>query len=317
MGQCFVSKVAILPGDGGYLRLGDEEVKFGINKAKGRRDYMEDFITVGHDEEYVEDALFFGLFDGHGGSRVAEFCSSNMLEVFAARLTGAGCGNNVNRLHPQAFKKLITDVFIEVNRKSETLGPLLVRPVQSFMTPRKPEYLRTIDLMGTTASAVFLTPEYIHIAHVGDSRCILVRENQVAFATVDHRPDDDKERIVSAGGHVTNGRVNGSLAISRAIGDKSFNKDNCKPEDQVVLSIPEVESIKRDGKDQFIIMASDGIWDVMGSTAVANFVLREIIERKQNVVQCTVGLLNHCLNRLCSGDNCSLVIIDVRKNKTK
>lgn len=75
---------------------------------------------------------------------------------------------------------------------------------------------------------------FIYVANAGDSRCVLSVEGKNEDLSKDHKPDDELElnRIKNAGGAVTNGRVNGNLNLSRALGDLTFkeNKD-LKPEE--------------------------------------------------------------------------------------
>lgn len=46
--------------------------------------------------------------------------------------------------------------------------------------------------------------------------------------SVDHKPETDteKERILKAGGYITNGRINGNLNLSRALGDLEYKRDD-------------------------------------------------------------------------------------------
>lgn len=80
--------------------------------------------------------------------------------------------------------------------------------------------------------------------------------------TTDHKPDDEKElnRIKKAGGEVFDGRVNGNLNLSRAIGDLEFKGNkNLKPEEQMITSKPDVVRKPLAGVDT-ILMGCDGIF---------------------------------------------------------
>lgn len=83
----------------------------------------------------------------------------------------------------------------------------------------------------------------------------------------DHKPDvpSEKRRVTRAGGFVEEGRVNGVIAISRAIGDWEYKNTNLKAEDNMVSSFPEVivETLRPD--HDFMIIACDGIWDCLTS----------------------------------------------------
>ena len=90
---------------------------------------------------------------------------------------------------------------------------------------------------------------------------------------MDHKPTGEREhsRITRAGGYVEYSRVNGNLALSRALGDYGY-KTNTKlqPEEQVVTANPDVEVRKLSNDYEFILIACDGIWDVLTSQVCCN-----------------------------------------------
>lgn len=91
----------------------------------------------------------------------------------------------------------------------------------------------------------------------------------------DHKPSNESEakRIVAAGGWVEFNRVNGNLALSRALGDFVFKRNEKKSaEEQIVTAYPDVvvKDIREDL--EFIVLACDGIWDVMTNEEVVQFV---------------------------------------------
>ncbi|XVE58656.1 hypothetical protein DITRI_Ditri04bG0186200 [Diplodiscus trichospermus] len=135
-----------------------------------------------------------------------------------------------------------------------------------------------VALGGSTAVVALLTPEHIVVANCGDSRAVLSRGGKAIPLSFDHKPDrsDELERIEAAGGRVifVNGaRVEGILAMSRAIGDKYL-----KP---VVTSEPEITFTKREPEDECLILASDGLWDVMSSDLACE-VARECLKEGSN-----------------------------------
>ena len=95
----------------------------------------------------------------------------------------------------------------------------------------------------------------------------------------DHKPTnkEETERIVAAGGFVEFGRVNGNLALSRAIGDFEFKQNfSLAPEKQIVTVNPEILTHKLDGEEEFFVLACDGIWDCLSSQQVIDFVRRAV-----------------------------------------
>jgi len=77
---------------------------------------------------------------------------------------------------------------------------------------------------GCTATTVIITPTEIYCANAGDSRTVISKNNQAFDMSVDHKPDDPEERkrIYNANGYVEESRVNGMLALSRAMGDFEY-----------------------------------------------------------------------------------------------
>lgn len=71
----------------------------------------------------------------------------------------------------------------------------------------------------------------------------------------------EKNRITAAGGFVDFGRVNGNLALSRAIGDFEFKKSaDLPPENQIVTAFPDVEEHDITEEDEFLVIACDGMY---------------------------------------------------------
>lgn len=128
---------------------------------------------------------------------------------------------------------------------------------------------------GSTAAVVMLSPQYVYFVNCGDSRTLLCRDGQVIFYTEDHKPVNprEKERIQNAGGSVTQHRVNGSLAMSRSLGDFDFKEVGWRSQtEQLVSPEPEVYELERSPQDEFLIVACDGVWDAIGNEDLCAFV---------------------------------------------
>uniref|UniRef100_A0A8B9SNM4 Protein phosphatase, Mg2+/Mn2+ dependent 1A n=1 Tax=Anas platyrhynchos TaxID=8839 RepID=A0A8B9SNM4_ANAPL len=130
-------------------------------------------------------------------------------------------------------------------------------------------------------------------------------------STADHKPSNplEKERIQNAGGSVMIQRVNGSLAVSRALGDFDYKCVHGKgPTEQLVSPEPEVYEIERSEEDdQFIILACDGIWDVMGNEELCDFV-RSRLEVTDDLEKVCNEIVDTCLYK-GSRDNMSVILI--------
>lgn len=111
---------------------------------------------------------------------------------------------------------------------------------------RMPEFDKGEDKSGSTAVACLITPSHVYLINCGDSRAILVSGQKVALGTYDHKPinPNERERIQNAGGSVMIQRVNGSLAVSRALGDYEYKcVEGRGPCEQLVSPEPEVFAI--------------------------------------------------------------------------
>lgn len=128
---------------------------------------------------------------------------------------------------------------------------------------------------GSTAVCALISPNQIFVANCGDSRAVLCNNKRPTFSTQDHKPvlPSEKERIQRAGGSVMIQRINGSLAVSRALGDYEFkNVEGKGPCEQLVSPEPEVFVIDRHEDDEFLVLACDGVWDVMSNEDICSFI---------------------------------------------
>ncbi|XP_076805049.1 protein phosphatase 1G-like [Clavelina lepadiformis] len=140
---------------------------------------------------------------------------------------------------------------------------------------------------GTTAVVALLHGFQLHVANAGDSRCVLCRKDGKAFdMSDDHKPEDETElsRIKAAGGHVNlQGRVNGGLNLSRAIGDHCYKTNKDLPlEEQMISAMPDVRSVVLDPDDEFMVLACDGVWNVFTSQEVVDFVRDRLNSQESN-----------------------------------
>lgn len=127
------------------------------------------------------------------------------------------------------------------------------------------------NFTGCTATVVLITKNEIYCANAGDSRTVLGRSNGPKMCEAlsdDHKPENpgERARIEAAGGFVEENRVNGSLNLSRSMGDFEYKSKRERPytEQQVIVD-PEIKKVARQANDQFILLACDGIWDCVTS----------------------------------------------------
>ncbi|GMI04445.1 hypothetical protein TrVE_jg7478 [Triparma verrucosa] len=157
---------------------------------------------------------------------------------------------------------------------------------------------------GSTVCGVKWDEEVIECVNLGDSRAVVVRgDGKVEQISKEVSVEEDRERIEKAGMKIVEGRVQRkegeSIAMSRAMGDWDYKKTEPKG----IVATPCVERVGRDGAE-FIVVACDGIWDVMKNEEVGEFVKGF----GGGVVECADALCREAWKR-GSEDNCSVVIV--------
>jgi len=259
---------------------------YGVGSMQGWRCEMEDahYAKTGL-SEYLDEWSFFAVFDGHAGCKVSEHCAKHLLEYII----------NTEEFKTGEYGKGIRTGFLHLD---ETMRQL-------------PELTADAEKCGgTTAVCAFVSSDHLYIANCGDSRAVLCRNGVPIFATQDHKPvlPEEKERIHRAGGSVMIQRVNGSLAVSRALGDYDFKNVKEKGQcEQLVSPEPEIFCQNRQSNDEFLVLACDGIWDVMSNEAVCSFI-HSRLKITNDLENISNQVIDTCLNK-GSRDNMSIIII--------
>ena len=238
-------------GEGEEFTVSDSSVTCFGARCRGRRAYQEDTLSV---KEIRKGCTFMGVYDGHGGALCSKICKE--------------------RIHCKVIQQL-----------TDSVDPQIALRV-AFLETHTEFIEETDDLSGSCACAVLLYNGILHIANVGDCRAVLGSSVdgstiQSTRLTNDQKPDreDERERITAAGGVVETGaggvwRVKAPpwpsqpgtmrLAVSRAIGDRAFG--------DLVPAEPELDTHQLCQEDQFIVIASDGVWDKMTDDDVCEHV---------------------------------------------
>jgi serine/threonine protein phosphatase PrpC len=135
----------------------------------------------------------------------------------------------------------------------------------------------------------------------------------------DHKPslEEETERIVAAGGFVFMDRVNGELAMSRALGDFQYkSNDNLSLDKQQVIAYPDVSIHERIDDDKLLLLACDGIWDVLENHEAISYlndiILKEKIEETSEKM--AESLIRLALNAN-STDNLSAIVVKLNSSK--
>lgn len=272
---------------------------YGLSTMQGWRINMEDAHTTVLDlnegEDGADKVAFFAVYDGHGGEKIAIFTGDNLYKIVKKQEQYAA------KNYGQALK----DAFLAAD--VEILEDDVLKNDQS----------------GCTATTVIITDKKIICANAGDSRTVMSVNGAVKPLSFDHKPNNEGEhaRICAAGGFVDIGRVNGNLALSRAIGDFDFKKSaDLPPEEQIVTAFPDVIEHELTDDDEFVVLACDGIWDCLTSQQVVEIVRRGINERL-SLTKIAEALIDICLapNSYGSGigcDNMSVIVVALLNGKT-
>jgi serine/threonine protein phosphatase PrpC len=298
--------------------IGEDEGKgmcYGLSAMQGWRSHMEDdhvqLLSLSPDLPHLS---LFGVYDGHGGEMVAHYMAKHFPDHLLA----------TNKLTPDQSK-------VEAQAKDAFEAALMSIDAELRALP---DVESGKDQSGSTAVMTLLSPTHVVCSNTGDSRAVLSRGGEAVALSDDHKPDNaiEKERVMAAGGEVKFGRVNGDLAVSRAVGDFVYKRcETQPPERQAVTAFPEIRAFERDPKDQFVILACDGIWDVMSSQQVVSKVL-DLLQngrppkpppppgdedpdaepppppREWDLGAVCEALIDHCLE-LGSRDNMSVIIV--------
>ncbi|KIW70909.1 hypothetical protein, variant [Phialophora macrospora] len=304
MGQTLSEPVVEKISDSGA----DDCVYYGLSAMQGWRISMEDAHAAVLDLQAEGKSkspqaaapdkrlAYFGVYDGHGGEKVAQFAGENIHKIVAKQ--DAFAKGDIEQALKDGF--LATDRAILNDARYED------------------------EVSGCTASVGIISKDKIWVANAGDSRTVLGVKGRAKPLSFDHKPQNEgeKARISAAGGFVDFGRVNGNLALSRAIGDFEFKKSaDLSPEQQIVTAFPDVITHEISPDDEFLVIACDGIWDCQSSQAVIEFVRRGIAA-KQELHSICENMMDNCLasNSETGGvgcDNMTMIVIALLNGKNK
>lgn len=317
----------------------DSPPLWGLTSICGKRSEMEDAavvlprfsgipsrmlmdVPIGSTRNQNLTAHIFGVYDGHGGSQVANYCCERLhlalAEIVKEDLHIESVGGNWKEQWEKTLLSCFQKVDDEIGGtiKSDTA-------VESEFAPIAPE------AVGSTAVVAILCPANIIVANCGDSRAVLCRGKSPMPLSVDHKPnrEDEYSRIEALGGKVINWdghRVSGVLAVSRSIGDRHLRP--------YVIPVPEIMFVTRAKEDECLILASDGLWDVMTNEEVCDVARRRILlwhkknggtmtskERSEDKADPAAQDAAEYLTRIAlqrgSRDNISVIVVDLKAQR--
>lgn len=247
----------------------------GVYSIQGARPHMEDTYQAALNIAGYQKTAFFAVFDGHGGSRASEFCAAKLHELLAK----------------QPF----------VERPVFSLKSIFKQLDSTWYTQSQRHNWDD----GSTAISALIIGNTLFVANVGDSRAVLCSNGKAIPMSHDHKPsrEDEKQRIESAGGRIIyygTWRVEGVLAVTRAVGDRRLKR--------FVTAVPEIKQRRIRADDEWLILASDGVWDVMSNQEACD-VIRNAKDGKEAALMLTSQSFDKG-----SQDNITSLVIDLRRH---
>jgi len=266
----------------------------GFESVQGRRVTMEDAHVVLEDVNQpfnlhasVQRA-YYAVYDGHGGKNAADMTADILHKNIIT--DPAFLNGNIEQALKDGFDK--TDKAILHKAEKEKWSH------------------------GTTAVVGVIIGNTLYIANTGDSEAVLAQQEGGGgdaigsiLLTEKHKPNapSEKKRIEEAGGQVVFGRVLGSLAVSRALGDMDFKHPYNKAEGHFVSGEPYIHKLELTPLNPFIVIACDGLWDKVTYEEAVEFVAKAKHEGK-DPTETSQLLVKHALD-LGSFDNITIIVV--------
>ncbi|KZT12047.1 PP2C-domain-containing protein [Laetiporus sulphureus 93-53] len=278
---------------------GNHIFHYGVSEMQGWRYSMEDVHTVvlNLDEGRSESNAFFAVYDGHGGGGASKYAGEHV------------------------HKRLIDTEAYQRGDYRAALKTAFLKTDEDMRTD--PTFKR--DGSGCTAVAALATTDgRVYVANAGDSRSVLSVKGGAEQLSFDHKPtnEPEKNRITAAGGYVSYGRVNGNLALARALGDFDYKKnDSLSAEAQIITGDPEIIEHDVTEEDEFFIVACDGIWDCLTSQQAVN-VVRILVSQGKQLTEICEEICDLCMAPDTQGgngigcDNMTLMIVAILHGRT-
>ncbi|KAI9137843.1 phosphatase 2C-like domain-containing protein [Paraphysoderma sedebokerense] len=221
------------------------QVTFGMSRKQGGRKYQQDEFDIVDNMSKGEGYALFMIFDGHGSNRYSAHSANNMADLI---------------IHSPEFRdgnyaEAIYKAFLKEDK-------LLFR-----------EVLPKDKKGGTTATVCLIVKDTLYAANVGDSSAILAEKldddsYNVYRVSKDDKPglETERRRLEKTGAFVKLGRIyteGHSINMSRALGDFDFKQPKNDAPGDWISPVPHVHQIKLNPRSEFLVVASDGLWNAI------------------------------------------------------
>ncbi|CAI4329417.1 CQS_1a_G0008550.mRNA.1.CDS.1 [Saccharomyces cerevisiae] len=214
------------------------------NKNSKFRRTMEDVHTYVKNFASRLDWGYFAVFDGHAGIQASKWCGKHLHTIIE---------QNILADETRDVRDVLNDSFLAIDEEINTklVGNSGCTAAVCVLRWELP------DSVSDDSMDLAQHQRKLYTANVGDSRIVLFRNGNSIRLTYDHKASDtlEMQRVEQAGGLIMKSRVNGMLAVTRSLGDKFF--------DSLVVGSPFTTSVEITSEDKFLILACDGLWDVI------------------------------------------------------
>lgn len=271
--------------------------RYAVVHTRGRRKANEDRFAVVSSFLSRRDGSVYAVFDGHGGHAAAEFAAQHLCSYMEESWMEEDVAGGITRAFLAA-----EDAFERAHRPGAAVPPLALpadapavaslagapataTSSSSATSTGAAALPAALEYDGTTALTLTVLGSELVLAHVGDSRALLVSATgEVAGATEDHTTAVEAERARLASLDVDldgDGRIRGVQRLSRSIGDLRFKPD-AVPAAPTVLRMPIAGYM-------CAVLATDGVWDVMANADVARVVAASLLPADGAVAEARVA----------------------------
>ncbi|CCW60655.1 unnamed protein product [Phytomonas sp. EM1] len=263
---------------------------FSATAEQGVRRTMEDqYVMLG------DGIPFFAIYDGHGGTQCAEYLRDHLHKLILG--------------HPEIMSS-----------PEKAICEGITKADQQFLQRCKEE---NIESGSVCVVALFINGDLV-VGNVGDCEAVLCRRGSLRILTKVHNPNRNAaelERVASAGGRLFNKRLGHpkfnprlcSLAVSRALGDAGFKFDDYTGGmPSGLISDADTFRVTLEPEDDFLLIGSDGLWDVM-SYEEATECCYELLKRGKSPKCITDTLVSRALSK---GTTDNVIVVFVRCSLT-
>jgi len=289
------------------------KTRFTAAEMQGWRINMEDAQIS--DLEFKEQKALFAVFDGHGGREVARY-SEKYYPGLLVKEEGFAKGD---------YKDALRRSFLKVDESLKDGGLTEVAEMKKANPPAKSPIMKILsesiqnkdnseenkgdddlqlDSIGCTANVVMMdyAQKKIFVANAGDSRCVMGAGGRCTALSFDHKPEGEVEiaRITKCGSQIIDGRVDGNLNLTRALGDlKHKQKLNFTPEEQPITANPDCFEYDMPADLDFVFMGCDGVWERKTNEEMVAWIYERLNNNKEKADLkeiCADLLKNECLS---------------------